>query len=112
MKTLEANTIHIPDGDMPVAPEITVRAMLGCAIVWFLPYRRAGSGVIELPQQCQRESVEAIIIDDNTGYGLIAGTKVLVSRERGEGIYFELGNERLCRIRAEGLYLIDLDHAR
>jgi hypothetical protein len=111
VKTLEASTIHIPDEALPEAPkDITLRAMPGCAIVWFLPYRRAGESVIELPQQCQMESVEAIVVHDNTGYELPAGTKVLVSRVKGEGVYIEVGDVRLCRIRREGLYLVDLDH--
>ncbi len=110
MKVLDASTVHLDDESLPPGPiYITIRAMPGCAIVWFLPYRKS-EGMIELPQQCQMESVEAIIVHDNTDYQLPAGTKVLVSRVKGEGSYFEVAGERLCRIKADGLYLIDDDH--
>lgn len=105
---MKHSTVFIPDAEA-IAEQprnLTVRAMRGCAIVWFMPYRRDG-GVIEIPEKHREQSVEAIIIDDNTGYGLATGTKVLVSRLKGEGIYFEVQEVRLCRVKRDGLYLID-----
>jgi len=83
-----------------------MKAMPGKAILWFLPYRRA-SGALEIPEALQPESVEAIVIHDNTGYGLTPGTRVGVSRTQGNGTYFEVCEQRFCSIRAEGLLLID-----
>lgn len=101
-------SVHLTDAEAVAdAPQnITLRAMRGCAIVWFLPYRRA-EGVIEIPDSAKEQSVEAIIIDDATGYGLATGTRVLVSRTKGEGTYFECAGETLCRIKCDGLYLVD-----
>lgn len=101
-------SVHIPDEQLPSAPDVSIRAMLGCAIVWFLPYRRS-EGVIEIPEGHQEQSVEAIVIHDNTDFQLPGGTKVLVSRIKGEGVYFEIGGETLCRVKGEGLYLVDDD---
>lgn len=86
--------------------DVTIRALAGCAIVWFLPYRRA-AGVIEIPDAHKEQSVEAVIIDDNTGYDLPTGARVLVSRVKGEGVYFSVAGTEFCRIRRDGLYLID-----
>ncbi len=101
-------SVHIPDEQLPSAPEVTIRAMPGCAIVWFLPFRRA-SGVIEIPEGHRQQSVEAIVIHDNTHHQIPMGTKVLVSRLKGEGVYFELMGETFCRVKGDGLYLIDDD---
>lgn len=90
--------------------DVTIRAVRGCAIVWFLPYRRA-AGVIEIPDAHKEQSVEAVIIDDATGYGLPTGTRVLVSRLKGEGVYFAVAGTEFCRIKRDGLYLIDESQA-
>lgn len=79
--------------------------MRGCAIVLFEPYRR--NGEIIIPEKHQEQSVEAKIIDDNTGHGLPTGTKVVVSRLKGDGVYFEVEGVRLCRVKRDGLILID-----
>lgn len=104
---LHAPSVQVSDREavrqQPI--NITLRAMRGCAIVWFMPYRR--EGLIEIPDKHKEQSAEALIIDDNTGYGLRAGTKVLVSRLKGDGEYFEVNERRLCRVKREGLYLID-----
>lgn len=101
-------SVHLPDEQLPSAPDVSIRAMPGCAIVWFLPYRRS-EGVIEIPEGHLPQSVEAIVIHDNTHHQLPMGTKVLVSRIKGDGVYFEMGGETLCRIKGEGLYLVDED---
>ena len=98
---------HIPDfaavADAPTS--ITLRAIRGKAVVWFLPFRRS-EGVIEIPDAHHPPSVEAIIVDDNTGYDLQAGTKVAVSRSC-EGNYFEVCGHRFCTVEKEGLLFID-----
>lgn len=102
------NSVFIPDevAAQEQPRDITIRAMRGCAIVWFLPYRRS-DGVIEIPDAAKEQSVEAVIIDDNTGYDIPGGTPVLVSRVKGDGVYIEVEGVRLCRIKRDGLYLID-----
>lgn len=85
---------------------ITLKAMPGKAILWFLPYRR-NTGALEIPEAFQPESVEAVVVHDNTGYGLATGTRVGVSRTQGDGTYFEICGTRFCSIKAEGLLLID-----
>lgn len=108
---MNETTVFLSDAEaVAAAPRnLIIRAMRGCAIVWFMPYRR--EGLVEIPEKHKEQSVEAIVIDDKTGYGLPAGTKVLVSRLKGEGEYFELGGTRLCRIRRDGLYLIEESEA-
>lgn len=103
-------SVFIPDEEaLSNQPrDITIRAMHGFAIVWFLPYRRC-SGVIEIPDSAKEQSVEAVIIHDNTGYELPPGTGVVVSRLDGE--YFEVAGERLCRVKRESLLLLDLERA-
>jgi hypothetical protein len=101
-------SVHLSDEQLPSAPNVSIRAMPGCAIVWFLPYRRA-EGLIEIPEGHTPQSVEAIVIHDATDFQLPQGTKVLVSRIKGEGVYFEIGGEEFCRIKGEGLYLVDDD---
>lgn len=85
---------------------LTIRAMRGHSIVWFLPYRR-GSGVIEIPDKYQDQSAEAIIIHDNGPHGLAPGVKVCASRLAGE--YFEIGGHRLCRMPSESVILVDTE---
>lgn len=101
-------SVHLSDAEaLAAAPRnITLRAMPGCAIVWFLPYQTDG-GVIELPENATPQSVNGLIIDDATGHGLPPGTKVVVSRVKGDGVYFEVEGTRFCRIKREGLILID-----
>lgn len=89
--------------------DVRLRALQGKAIVWFLPYRRTGEGVIELPEKFKDQSVEALIISDATGYKLDPGTKVIVSRFDGE--YFEVNGVRLCRVDKKALTLIDTEHS-
>lgn len=88
---------------------ITLRAMRGCAIVWFMPYRYDGQ--IEIPEKHREQSVEAIMIDDATGYGLSPGTKVIVSRCVQGSEYFEIEGQKFCRVPRKALYLIDSSHA-
>jgi hypothetical protein len=52
-----------------------VRAPKGKAIVWFMPYRK--EGVIDISQVDRPNSVEAVIVHDNTGYGLQQGIKLM-----------------------------------
>lgn len=105
-------SVHLSDeealADKP--QEIFIRAMGGRCIVWFLPYRRS-SGVIEIPDTAKEQSVEAIVIDDNSGYDLPRGMKVLVSRVKGNGRYFDLAGAQLCDVGRDGLILIEEEAA-
>lgn len=87
-----------------LSKDITIRAVRGYAIVAFLPFRRFGQIVV--PDRHQEESVEAIIVHDATGYGLVPGTKVVCSR--GDGTYFEIEGIKFCRVKGKAMYAIDL----
>lgn len=101
-------SVHLSDEEaLADAPrELSIRALPGRAIVWLLPYRRA-SGVIEIPDKCQPDSAEGVIINDATGYELNFGTRVGVSRLKGDGKYFEIEEEKLLNIGKDGLLIID-----
>lgn len=89
--------------------DLTVKAIKGFAIVWFLPFRR-GSGIIEIPDRHKDESAEAIVIHDNGRNALDPGVKVCVSRH--DGTYFNCkgrdGREhRVCRVNGNSIVLVD-----
>ncbi len=86
---------------------IHLRALPGRAIVWFLPYRRA-EGVIEIPEDSWPDSAEGVIIHDNTIHELGRGVMVAVSRMKGDGKYFKVGEHRFCNIGEDGLLFVDL----
>lgn len=106
---MKETTVFLSDEEAIAARprNITIRAMRGCAIVWFMPPRR--EGMIEIPERHRDQSVEALVIDDNTGHDLPPGTKVIVSRLKGDGEYFTPPgtDKKLCRVKRAGLYLID-----
>ncbi len=85
--------------------KVKVRAMQGCAVVWFCAYRLDSE--ILVPTRYGDESCEGWVMDDNTGYGLIKGTKAVVSRLDQSGEYFELEGHRFCRVKRKALYLIE-----
>lgn len=58
-----------------------VKAPKGKAIVWFMPYRK--QGLIDLSQVDRPNSVEAVIVHDNTGYGLQPGIKLMAHPKIG-----------------------------
>jgi hypothetical protein len=58
-----------------------VRAPKGKAIVWFMPYRK--EGLIDISQVDRPNSVEAVIVHDNTGYGLQPGIKLMAHPKVG-----------------------------
>lgn len=53
-----------------------VKAPRGKAIVWVMPFRK--EGIIDISQVDRPNSVEAVIVHDNTGYGLLSGIKVMI----------------------------------
>jgi hypothetical protein len=79
-----------------------VRAGVNRAVLWFFPYRK--DGVIETPWDFTPNSVEAVIVDDNTGMGLPNGMRVMAHPEAGR--IHEVDGVRLCfDIRAEDILL-------
>lgn len=58
-----------------------VKAPKGKAIVWFMPYRR--EGLIDIAPVDRPNSVEAVIVHDNTGYGLNPGIKLMAHPKVG-----------------------------
>lgn len=86
--------------------DLKIQAINGCAIVWFLPYRRT-AGVIEIPDKAKPESCEAIIIHDNSNHGLDPGVMVGVSRHAGT--YFEFQGHRLCTVPGAALVLVNTE---
>lgn len=86
--------------------DITLRALTGRAVVWFLPFRRS-EGVIEIAEQHRPDSAEGVIVHDNTAYGLKHGTRVAVSRIKGDGKYFDVGEHKFCTVGMAGLLAID-----
>lgn len=71
-----------------------VKAPRGKAIVWFMPYRKPG--IIDISQVDRPNSVEAVVVSDNTDYQLPNGTKVLCHPK--EGYYWEHHGVQLCTI--------------
>jgi len=80
-----------------------IKANKGKAIVFFVPFRK--EGVVETPWDFNPNSVEAVIVDDNTGYELPRGLKVMAHPEKGN--YFEHQGVRLCVVEADDLLLVE-----
>ncbi len=81
-----------------------IRANTGRALLYFLPFRK--DGVIEIAWDMgQGNSVEAVVVDDNTGYQLPKGTKVMSHPEKGN--YFQHCGVRLCVVEADDLLLVE-----
>lgn len=80
-----------------------VRAPKGKAIVWFMPYRK--QGLIDLSQVDRPNSVEAVIVHDNTGYGLQPGIKLLSHPKEGQ--YFDHHGVKLCTIKMASMIAIE-----
>jgi hypothetical protein len=87
--------------------DLPIRAVTGTAIVWFLPYRRTGEGMIEIPDSAQPQSVEALIIHDASEHGLDPGVMVGVSRNDGE--YFTFRGHKLCRVKGSSLIVVNTE---
>lgn len=73
------------------------------AIVWFAPVRK--EGVIETAWDFTDNSVEAVVVHDNTGYGLTKGTRVMAHPRNGR--YFEHDGVKLCVVDADALLLVE-----
>lgn len=80
-----------------------VKAPKGKAIVWFMPFRR--DGLIDLSQMDRPNSVEAVIVHDNTGYGLEAGIKLMAHPREGQ--YFDHHGVKLCTIKMDSMIAIE-----
>ncbi len=79
-----------------------VRATRGKAVVWVGPYRK--EGVIDTPWDFRGNSVEAVIVHDNTGAELPKGARVMIRPD--EGILHTVDGTELCFIAKEALILL------
>lgn len=82
---------------------LSIKATQGYCIVWFMPYRTAG-GILEIPENAKPESVEGVVIHDNSGHFLDPG--VVVGCKRA-GDNFTYQGHKLSRIPEDALVLID-----
>lgn len=82
-----------------------VRACRGFALLYFFGYRR--EGVIEIPEDCQPNTVEAVMVHDNTGHEIPAGTRMMCHPK--VGIYFHVNDVRLCRVPESALLLVEMN---
>lgn len=71
------------------------------AVLWFAPFRKPGN--IEVPWDFTGNSVEAVVVDDQTGLELPKGTRVMAHPD--EGIYYTVDGVRLCFVERESLLL-------
>lgn len=80
-----------------------VKAPKGKAIVWFMPYRK--EGLIDIPVIDRPNSCEGVIVDDQTGYNLAPGIKVMAHPKSGL-IWHHHGVE-LVTVAADALIAIE-----
>jgi hypothetical protein len=80
-----------------------VKAARGKAIVWFMPFRK--DGIIDLSQMDRPNSVEAVIVHDNTGYGLLPGIKVMAHPKKG--LIWKHHGVELVTLTADALIAIE-----
>lgn len=76
----------------------------------FIPWRYAGT--LEIPDQSKAQSVEAhvLAVGPYADHALKVGQKVTASRLKGTNIV--VGDERLCVMPDDGIYLIDDDESQ
>lgn len=98
-------SVHISDAEAIAGcpRNLSIKATQGYCIVWFMPYRTA-AGILEIPENVKPESVEGVVIHDNSGYFLDPGVVVGCKRE---GEYFNYQGHKLCRVPGSALVLID-----
>lgn len=80
-----------------------VKAPRGKAIVWFAPFRR--EGLIDIPDMDRPNSVEAVIVHDNTAYQLPNGIKVMCHPKAG--YYWEHHGVKLCTIEQGDMICVE-----
>lgn len=98
-------SVHISDSEAIAGcpRDLKIKATKGNCIVWFMPYRKAG-GFLEIPENAKPESVEGVVIHDNSGHFLDPG--VVVGCKRAGDNFTYQGHE-LSRIPEDALVLVD-----
>lgn len=80
-----------------------VKAPRGKAIVWFMPFRK--DGIIDLSQVDRPNSVEGVVVHDNTGYGLLPGIKIMAHPKKG--LIWKHHGVELVTITADAMIAIE-----